>query len=91
MSCHAMSSHINGLNKCTLLVCRYDYLNISNDNNYLVGKYCGALSGLNVRVTGRYAVLTFHSDGSVTRRGYKLVFSFIPPGKYKESDEILSK
>ena len=34
--------------------------------------------------------MTFHSDGSVTYRGYKLDLSFVP-GKYKESDDILLK
>ena len=78
-------------NNNVFLVCRYDYLKIFNDKNYTVGKYCGVQSGLNITFTGRYAVLTFHSNDRVTRRGYKLDFSFFSPGKYKESDEILSK
>ena len=71
---------INKLNKYVYLVCSYDYLRISNDNNYIVGIYCWVQSGLNISFTGRYAVLTFHSDGYVTRRGYKLDFSFVSPG-----------
>ena len=65
-------------------------MRISNDNNYITGTYCGVQSGRNIIVTGRYAVITFHSDGSVTRRGYNLVFSFIP-GKYRELDRTLLK
>ena len=72
---------INKLNKYVFHVCSYDYLRISNDNNYTVETYCGVRSGLKISFTGRYAVLTFHSDGSVTRRGYKLDFSFVSPGK----------
>ena len=73
---------INELNKYVFLFCRYgDYLRIANDNNYTVGTYCGVESGLNISFTGRYAVLTFHSDGIFTRRGYKLDFSFVSPGK----------
>ena len=72
---------INKLNNYVFLVRRYDYLRISNDNNYPVGKYCGVQSGLNISFTGRYAVITFHSDGSDTYRGYKLDFSFVSPGK----------
>ena len=79
---------INELKEYVFLVCSFDYLRISNDNNYTVGTYCGAQSGRNIIVTGRFAVMTFHSDGSLEDSGYKLVFSFVP-GKYKESNEIL--
>ena len=89
MSFKFMLSHQQ--NNYVFLVFRYDYLRISNDNNYTVGTYCGVQSGLNITFTGRYAVLTFHSDGSDTYRGYNLDVSFFSPGKYKESDGILSK
>ena len=59
-------------------VCRFDYLRISNDNNYPVGTYCGGQSGRNIIVTGHYAVITFHSDFSGRYNGYKLIFSFVP-------------
>ena len=87
-SCHLSLCFliINELNKYVFLVCRYgDYLRISNDNHYTVGTYCGVKSGLNISFTGRYAVLTFHSDGYAYGyygyRGYKLDFSFVSPGK----------
>ena len=90
-SCHSRLCYliINDLNKYVFLVCRNDYLRVSN-NNHTVGTYCGGQSGRNIIVTGRYAVLTFHSDYSIAYRGYKLVFSFVPPGKYKGLDIILS-
>ena len=81
---------INELNYVSVLVCRYDYLRISNDSNYTVGTYCRGQSGRNISVTGPYPVITFHSDGSVTYRGYKFDVSFVL-GKYKESEVILLK
>ena len=56
-------------------ICSFDYLNITNENNQDFGKYCGSQAGLHVVVTGIEAVITFHSDSSVTRRGYKLTFN----------------
>ena len=61
----------------------YDYLRIANEKNETFGgrngKYCGVQYG-SVSVTGQYAVLTFHSDGIDTRRGYNLTFTLIPTG-----------
>ena len=61
----------------------YDYLRIANEKNETFGgrngKYCGVQNG-SVSVTGQYAVLTFHSDGSVAHRGYNLTFTSIPTG-----------
>ena len=61
--------------------CSYDYLRITN-NNQTIGTYCGQRSGLSVRVTGNYAVITFRSDGSVQYRGYQLYFFYVPLGKH---------
>ena len=66
--------------------CRYDYLRITNGNNQTIGTYCGQRSGQNVLVNGIYAVIAFHSDGSVRRRGYELVFSHVPG---KNNDNII--
>ncbi|XP_022807867.1 bone morphogenetic protein 1-like isoform X2 [Stylophora pistillata] len=57
--------------------CRYDYLRITNERNVTFGKYCGVKTGRTVSVTGRYAVITFHSDGSERERGYNLTFSSV--------------
>ena len=67
------------LNKCC--VCSYDYLKIANEKNQSFGVYCGEMSGKSVVVTGEYAVITFHSDGSAQRRGFRLSFTTGPPGK----------
>lgn len=56
-------------------------MKITNERNVTFGKYCGVETGRTVSVTGRYAVITFHSDGSVSRRGYKLIFSYVNSGK----------
>ena len=51
---------------------RYDYLRI------VLGTYCGSeLSGKVVLVTGNYALITFHSDGSEQYPGFQLTISFI--------------
>ena len=60
-----------------LFFCRYDYLKITNEHNQTVGKYCGVKTGRNVYVTGRFAVISFHSDGSRSCSGYLLNFSYI--------------
>ncbi|XP_020610007.1 tolloid-like protein 2 isoform X1 [Orbicella faveolata] len=57
--------------------CGYDYLKISNEQNQTFGSFCGHKTGQSVIVTGMYAVLTFHSDGSVNDKGYKLIFSYV--------------
>ncbi|CAH3178723.1 unnamed protein product [Porites lobata] len=68
--------------------CRYDYLKITNEHNQTVAKYCGVKTGRNVYVTGRFAVISFHSDGSGAFSGYLLNFSYIrnatnpPPTTY---------
>ncbi|XP_068728356.1 cubilin-like [Montipora capricornis] len=57
--------------------CRYDYLLITNDNGGFNRKYCGNLTGQSVIVTGRYARLTFRSDSSVQKTGFRLlIFRF---------------
>ena len=64
-------------------LCSWDYLKITDDNNQTIGVFCGQLSGQTVNVTGQYAVISFHTDFIVQRRGYELFFS--PPiGKYNE-------
>ncbi|XP_078353402.1 cubilin-like isoform X23 [Oculina patagonica] len=60
--------------------CDWDYLEITNENNQTIGKYCGSRSGLNVVVTGQYVVLKFHSDESFSDKGYRLTFSAFSNG-----------
>ena len=70
---------------CFLFVClffllfsshRWDYLRITDGTNNTIGTYCGNQTGKSVRVFGTIAVLTFHTDGSIQRRGFELSFSF---------------
>ncbi|XP_078353400.1 cubilin-like isoform X21 [Oculina patagonica] len=65
--------------------CRWDYLEITNENYQTFGKYCGSKSGLNVVVTGQYVVLKFYSDGSNSYKGYRLTFSAFAPGNISTS------
>ena len=55
---------------------RYDYLTIKNETNQTFGRYTGLLYGKFVDVTGQYAVLSFKSDGSISKSGYVLRFYF---------------
>ena len=80
---HILRTSIKIHNTDITLLCSYDYLRIE-DHYQTIGTYCGQRSGLNVRVTGNYAVLTFRSDGSLRYRGYHLYFSFLSYGKYSE-------
>ena len=61
---------------------RCDYLKITNEKNKTFEVYCGVKTGRHVIVTGKVAVLTFHSDYSFQRRGFLVFFTTIPIGKY---------
>ncbi|KAL9973722.1 hypothetical protein ACROYT_G020211 [Oculina patagonica] len=58
--------------------CFCDYLKITNEKNKTFGAYCGMKTGRNVLVTGDFAVITFHSDYSIERRGFLVFVTFIP-------------
>ena len=49
-------------------------MKITNDTNLSSGKYCGNKPGKKVEVTGDYAFITFHSDSSVQRKGFRILF-----------------
>ena len=57
----------------------YDYLRITDENSNEIGKYCALLTGSEVFVGGKKAVLRFHSDRSRQRRGYVLMFTVVMP------------
>ena len=77
------------LNK--LFLCSYDYLKFANEKNQSFGVYCGKMSGRTVGVTGDHAVITFHSDGAVQRRGFRISFTTGSPGKkrFKTSKTLI--
>ena len=57
-----------------MFLCRFDYLKITNEKSQSFGVYCGNKTGEKVAVTGDYAVITFHSDGGVEKRGFRIRF-----------------
>ena len=59
----------------------FDYLEIVKDER-MVGKYCGSRTEQNILLTGHKMLITFHSDGSVQRRGFLIHFTDGPHGKY---------
>ena len=64
-------------------LCSRDYLQITNEKNRVFGKYCGHKTGKNVIVSGKYALIKFHSDSSVQNRRFLIKFSAVaPPCKY---------
>ena len=69
----------------SIVICRYDYLNISNENKQTFRLYCGQKTGQIVSITGDDAVITFHSDEGLQKRGFLLFFTAIPIGKYNIS------
>ncbi len=50
---------------------------IRNEHGQTVGVYCGERTGKKVLVTGDYAVIKFHSDGSAPKRGFFMIFHSI--------------
>ena len=60
-------------------ICSRDYLQITNEKNRVFGKYCGHKTAENVLVSGKYALIKFHSDGSVQSKGFLMKFSAVMP------------
>ena len=64
----------------------YDYLKITNENSETFGVICGRRFGTDIIVTGGYALLTFHSDFEVQKKGFNISFAVVPePRKYKQN------
>ena len=62
------------------LLCSRDYLQITNEMNRVFGKYCGHKTGKNVLVSGKYALIKFHSDStSIQNSGFLLKLSAVVP------------
>lgn len=58
-------------------------MKIANENNETLGVYCGyRATSQEVVVTGGYAVITFHSDYSIEKRGFLFLFTTVPISKY---------
>ncbi|KAL9973879.1 hypothetical protein ACROYT_G020385 [Oculina patagonica] len=69
----------------------YDFVQITNDKNETLGVYCGSNTGRELPLTGRHAVIIFHSDYSFQKRGFLMVFSFTPtfPPKVMVPDPVV--
>lgn len=57
-------------------------MKIGNDQNYTFGKYCGRRTGQTVVVYGNFALVTFHSDFIVNKRGFFFRFKTVLTGLY---------
>ena len=55
-----------------------DFLTITNEANRVFGVYCGQKSGEKVIVNGSYALMIFHTDSDIQRRGFWIHFSTLP-------------
>jgi len=62
-------------------------LKIANEKKQSFGVYCGEKSGKSLVVTGEYAVITFHSDISEQRKGFRISFTAGSPGKKKFNED----
>ncbi|RMX49955.1 hypothetical protein pdam_00013942 [Pocillopora damicornis] len=58
--------------------CARDFLTITNEANRVFGVYCGQKSGEKVIVNGSYALMIFHTDSDIQRRGFWIHFSTLP-------------
>ena len=72
ISCHRSLFYI-------LFLCSRDYLQITNEKNRVFGKYCGHMTGKTVLVSGKYALIEFHSDSNIQNRGFLVEFSAVVP------------
>ena len=67
---------------CFLCFSYHDYLRIASNTYNVIGTFCGQQTGTSVRVAGNYALLTFHTDPSVQKTGFELLFSYsVFPGE----------
>ena len=59
-------------------------MRIVDDNKKILGTYCRSeLIGKVFEVTGNYALITFHSDGSIQHQGFQLTIFFTEDGMFK--------
>ena len=57
-------------------------MKITNEKDIFFGKYCGKKPGQTTVVTGKYALINFHSDASYEYKGFELYFTPVPGGKF---------
>ena len=49
----------------------------------MFGKYCGHMTGKTVLVSGKYALIEFHSDGRNESKGFVMSFTAVAPPRKK--------
>ena len=57
------------------LLCSRDYLQVTNEKNRVFGKYCGHMTGKTLLVSGKYALIKFHSESRIQNRGFLISFT----------------
>uniref|UniRef100_A0A8B9TLQ1 Cubilin n=1 Tax=Anas platyrhynchos TaxID=8839 RepID=A0A8B9TLQ1_ANAPL len=78
--------------------CSYDHLEIRDGllpQDPVVGKYCSTGSPPPLQTTGPYAWIHFHSDDSVTDKGFHIVYTTSPAdpscgGNYTDSEGVIT-
>jgi len=60
-------------------LCSRDYLQITNEMNRMFGKYCGHMTGKTVLVSGKKALIKFHSGSNIQNRGFLMSFTAVVP------------
>ena len=63
------------------LPCSNDYVEIADENNVMVGYWCGYFTGEKFSVGGEFAEITFSSDSQYHYRGFRMKFSTVEPSK----------
>ena len=56
-------------------------MEIADNSNTIVGKYCGNQTGKQVVLGGDYAVLTFSSDNTAPAKGFVIILTVVQPSK----------
>ena len=62
---------------------------IINDENRDYGMYCGDWTGHTKIVSGKYVLITFHTDIETQERGFHLLFTAVPISKFNLRGELL--
>ena len=67
-----------------------DHLKVTNAKNENVGVYCGDLTGKTVHITGKFAVVIFHSGLAIRQfGGFSLYFIIVSQGKQSASLAVI--
>lgn len=62
---------------------------IINDENRDYGMYCGDWTGHTKIVSGKYVLITFHTDIETQERGFHLLFTAVPISKFNLGGKLL--